>query len=83
MLFFIVGIVVFVIFSLLNLPMIVTGLALLSVYTMYLVMLVKREKKMSFKRQAKAHEELGDLQIVQAIEDIGNKSFDSVEESVN
>ena len=83
MLFFIVGIVVFVIFSLLNLPMIVTGLALLSVYTMYLVMLVKREKKMSFKRQVKAHEELGDLQIVQAIEDIGNKSFESVEESVN
>ena len=83
MLFFIVGIVVFVIFSLLNLPMIVTGLALLSVYTMYLVMLVKREKKMSLKRQVKAHEELGDLQIVQAIEDIGNKSFDSVEESVN
>ena len=61
MLFFIIGIVVFIIFSLFNLPMIFTGMALLSVYTLYLIMLVKREKSLTKKREVKVHEELADL----------------------
>ncbi len=58
LLFFIIGIIVFIVIGSLNIPMLYTGIALLVVYISYLFLLVRRDKMLKKKTEDQRLKEL-------------------------